>query len=103
MDRLDAADRRNRLSCATQPARCDRYGARRRRYRIRNARRRQLARFKADPTHRGQVMDRGLWRHTRHPNYFGEFCEESASRYPTTHVYRILANRLDALFTGITI
>jgi steroid 5-alpha reductase family enzyme len=35
----------------------------------------QLARFKADDTHRGQVMDRGLWRLTRHPNYFGEFCQ----------------------------
>jgi len=34
----------------------------------------QLARFKADPAQRGQVMDRGLWRYTRHPNYFGEFC-----------------------------
>jgi steroid 5-alpha reductase family enzyme len=34
----------------------------------------QLARFKADPAHRGQVMDRGLWRFTRHPNYFGEVC-----------------------------
>ncbi len=32
----------------------------------------QLARFKADATHRGQVMDRGLWAWTRHPNYFGE-------------------------------
>lgn len=31
----------------------------------------QLARFKADPKHQGQVMDRGLWRYTRHPNYFG--------------------------------
>lgn len=34
----------------------------------------QLARFKADPAHRGRVMDRGLWRYTRHPNYFGECC-----------------------------
>jgi steroid 5-alpha reductase family enzyme len=34
----------------------------------------QLARFKNDPAHRGQVMDRGLWRYTRHPNYFGEAC-----------------------------
>ena len=34
----------------------------------------QMARFKADPSNAGRVMDRGLWRHTRHPNYFGEFC-----------------------------
>lgn len=33
----------------------------------------QLARFKRDPASRGQVMDRGLWRYTRHPNYFGDF------------------------------
>lgn len=33
----------------------------------------QLARFKANPAHRGQVFDRGLWRYTRHPNYFGDF------------------------------
>jgi steroid 5-alpha reductase family enzyme len=33
----------------------------------------QLARFKAQPSNRGKVMDRGLWRYTRHPNYFGEF------------------------------
>lgn len=33
----------------------------------------QLARFKADPANAGQVMDRGLWRYTRHPNYFGDF------------------------------
>lgn len=34
----------------------------------------QLARFKMDPGNRGKVMDRGLWRYTRHPNYFGETC-----------------------------
>jgi steroid 5-alpha reductase family enzyme len=34
----------------------------------------QLARFKADPTNHGAIMDRGLWRYTRHPNYFGDFC-----------------------------
>lgn len=33
----------------------------------------QLARFKADPANAGKVMDRGLWRYTRHPNYFGDF------------------------------
>lgn len=32
----------------------------------------QLSRFKADPAHKGQVMNRGLWRYTRHPNYFGD-------------------------------
>jgi steroid 5-alpha reductase family enzyme len=34
----------------------------------------QMARFRADPKNAGQVMDRGLWRYTRHPNYFGEAC-----------------------------
>lgn len=33
----------------------------------------QLTRFKANPANQGQVMDRGLWRYTRHPNYFGDF------------------------------
>jgi len=32
----------------------------------------QLARFKANPANRGRVLDSGLWRYTRHPNYFGE-------------------------------
>jgi steroid 5-alpha reductase family enzyme len=32
----------------------------------------QLARFKADPANRGAMLDRGLWRYTRHPNYFGD-------------------------------
>jgi len=32
----------------------------------------QLARFKANPSNKGKVMDRGVWRYTRHPNYFGD-------------------------------
>ncbi|MET1076321.1 MAG: DUF1295 domain-containing protein [Umezawaea sp.] len=32
----------------------------------------QLDAFKADPANKGKVMDRGLWRYTRHPNYFGD-------------------------------
>ncbi len=34
----------------------------------------QLARFKAQPENKGKVMDTGLWRYTRHPNYFGNAC-----------------------------
>lgn len=33
---------------------------------------RQLKGFLAEPGNRGRVMDRGLWRYSRHPNYFGE-------------------------------
>ena len=32
----------------------------------------QLRRFKADRANRGRVLDTGLWRYTRHPNYFGD-------------------------------
>ena len=32
----------------------------------------QLAGFKADPANKGKVMQSGLWRYTRHPNYFGD-------------------------------
>jgi steroid 5-alpha reductase family enzyme len=34
----------------------------------------QLTKFKSDPSSRGRVLDHGLWRYTRHPNYFGDFC-----------------------------
>lgn len=33
----------------------------------------QLARFKARPENKGRLMTSGLWRYTRHPNYFGDF------------------------------
>ncbi len=32
----------------------------------------QLVRFRANPANRGQVMNQGVWRYTRHPNYFGD-------------------------------
>lgn len=34
----------------------------------------QLARFTADSSNRRNVLDVGLWRYTRHPNYFGDAC-----------------------------
>ena len=34
----------------------------------------QLAQFKRNPNNSGQVMQTGLWKYTRHPNYFGDTC-----------------------------
>ena len=34
----------------------------------------QMARFRADPGNKGKLIDTGLWRYTRHPNYFGDAC-----------------------------
>jgi steroid 5-alpha reductase family enzyme len=32
----------------------------------------QLASFKSDPSNKGKVLDKGFWKYTRHPNYFGD-------------------------------
>ncbi len=32
----------------------------------------QLSRFRGDPGNKGKVLDRGFWKYTRHPNYFGD-------------------------------
>jgi steroid 5-alpha reductase family enzyme len=32
----------------------------------------QLARFKANPSNKGKLLNTGVWRYTRHPNYFGD-------------------------------
>ena len=34
----------------------------------------QMEKFKADPANKGKLIDVGLWRYTRHPNYFGDAC-----------------------------
>lgn len=34
----------------------------------------QLSAFRADPANKGKVLETGLWRYTRHPNYFGDAC-----------------------------
>tara|TARA_R110000824_G_scaffold149049_2_gene319117 strand:+ start:181 stop:981 length:801 start_codon:yes stop_codon:yes gene_type:complete len=34
----------------------------------------QLKAFRSNPANQGKVLDTGLWKYTRHPNYFGDFC-----------------------------
>ncbi len=68
----------------------------------------QLARFKADPASTGRVMDRGLWRYTRHPNYFGDavvwwglYCFALATGHPLAIVGPLVMTYLLTRLSGV--
>jgi steroid 5-alpha reductase family enzyme len=68
----------------------------------------QLARFKADPANGGQVMDRGLWYYTRHPNYFGDsvvwwglYCFALATGHPLTIIGPLVMTYLLTRLSGV--
>ena len=51
----------------------------------------QLTKFKNNPNNKGKILDKGLWKYTRHPNYFGDtlvwwayalFCVSAGSYWP---------------------
>ncbi len=55
----------------------------------------QLSRFKKDPDNKGKIMDQGLWRYTRHPNYFGNACVWAG-------IWLVVAGSLPGLITVIS-
>ncbi|MBV9891770.1 MAG: DUF1295 domain-containing protein [Rhizobacter sp.] len=70
----------------------------------------QLARFKRDPGQRGRVLATGLWRYSRHPNYFGECCVwwgawllAAAAGAPWTVVSPLLMTVLLLKVSGVTL
>jgi len=68
----------------------------------------QLTLFKADPSNRGRILTRGLWKYTRHPNYFGEallwwgyYLITLAAGYPWTIFSPILMSCLLINVSGV--
>ena len=56
----------------------------------------QMARFKADPGNRDRVLDRGVWRYTRHPNYFGD-----ATQWWAYYLFSLAAGSFWTIFSPI--
>ena len=56
---------------------------------------RQMSAFRADPANRGKLIDVGLWRYTRHPNYFGDACVWVA-------LYLVAAQRWSGVLTFLS-
>ena len=55
----------------------------------------QLKEFKKKPDTDGKIMDQGLWRYTRHPNYFGDACV-------WTGIWLVAASSLPGLLTVVS-
>lgn len=69
----------------------------------------QLARFKANPENKGKVLRNGVWRYTRHPNYFGDatqwwayFLVAAAAKGAWTVFSPILMTALLMRVSGVT-
>ena len=56
----------------------------------------QMARFKADPSNKGKVLDRGVWRYTRHPNCFGD-----ATQWWAYYLFALVAGGFWTIFSPI--
>jgi steroid 5-alpha reductase family enzyme len=56
----------------------------------------QLARFKADPANKGKVMQSGVWRYTRHPNYFGD-----SAQWWGFYLFAVFAGGWQTIFSPI--
>lgn len=56
----------------------------------------QLARFKTNPANKGKLLNTGLWRYTRHPNYFGD-----AAQWWAFYLFAILAGGWWTIFSPL--
>ncbi len=56
----------------------------------------QLARFKANPANKGRVLQTGVWRYTRHPNYFGD-----ATQWWSYYLFSLAAGGWWTIFSPI--
>ena len=56
----------------------------------------QMARFKANPSNKGKVMNTGVWRYTRHANYFGD-----ATQWWAYYLIALAGGRFFTIFSPI--
>ncbi|NLE44756.1 MAG: DUF1295 domain-containing protein [Chloroflexi bacterium] len=56
----------------------------------------QMTRFKANPANRGKVLDSGVWRYTRHPNYFGD-----ATQWWSYYLFALAAGAYWTVFSPV--